>query len=156
MDVHSPTVRSKNMRAIQNKNTKPELYLRKALHAKGFRFRLNVKALPGTPDVVLAKYKAVIFVHGCFWHGHSCHLFKVPQTRTEFWMAKIEGNIKRDIIARNRLLQAGWRVATVWECALKGKQRQSIDNVIALLGTWLNSNDVQTLNVESEHGASER
>jgi len=137
MDVHLPSVRSKNMRAIRNKDTQPEMILRRALHAKGFRFRLNVRSLPGTPDIVLQKYHAAIFVHGCFWHGHHCHLFKLPQTRKEFWQAKIAGNIQRDIIARDKLLAAGWRIAVVWECALKGRHRLSIDVLISELSAWI-------------------
>jgi DNA mismatch endonuclease (patch repair protein) len=137
MDVHPPLVRSKNMRAIRYKDTQPEMSLRRALHAKGFRFRLNVRSLPGTPDIVLPKYHATIFVHGCFWHGHHCHLFKLPQTRKEFWQSKIAGNMRRDIIAREKLLAAGWRVAIVWECALKGRHRLSIDALISELAAWI-------------------
>jgi DNA mismatch endonuclease, patch repair protein len=137
MDVHRPSVRSKNMRAIRNRDTKPEMFIRRALHAIGFRFRLNVAALPGTPDLLFPKYRAVIFVHGCFWHGHHCHMFKVPETRKEFWVKKIENNILRDAVTRQQLLDAGWRVAIVWECALRGKHRMTADTLISSLTAWL-------------------
>lgn len=137
MDVHSAAIRSKNMRAVRHKNTIPEVIVRKALHARGLRFRLNVRTLPGTPDIVFPKYRAVIFVHGCFWHGHACHLFKVPQTRTEFWMTKIEKNALRDGNAIENLRDQGWRTAIVWECALKGKGRLELVDLIDALCSWL-------------------
>jgi DNA mismatch endonuclease (patch repair protein) len=102
------------MRAIRNKDMQPEIRVRKALHALGFRYRLHERKLPGHPNIVLPKYWAVIFVHGCFWHGHDCHLFKILKTRTDFWVTKIDGNVRRDAIARQRLLNAGWPVAVVW------------------------------------------
>lgn len=136
-DVHSPTVRSKNMRAIKGKNTKPELLIRKALHAKGFRFRLHMKTLPGSPDIVLPKYKTVIFVNGCFWHGHHCHLSKTPKTRTEFWLAKISDNISGDMLSHNKLLETNWRVAIVWECAIKGRTRQVFETLVNNLISWI-------------------
>lgn len=138
MDVHSPLVRSKNMRAIRNKDTKPELCLRKALHANGFRFRLCVKTLPGTPDIVLPKYRAVIFVHGCFWHGHHCHLFKWPSTRPEFWREKIGRNSVNDHKATEALLASGWRVGIVWECSMRGAGK-NIEGVAQSLASWLRS-----------------
>ena len=139
MDVHSPSVRSKNMRAIRSKNTKPEICLRKALHAKGFRFRLNVRKLPGTPDIVLPKYRAAIFVHGCFWHGHGCHLFKWPKTNPDFWKKKITRNREVDVEVENKLKAQGWRYALVWECALKGKARGNLDDSVDRLDKWLRS-----------------
>lgn len=145
MDVHTPQVRSKNMRAIRNRNTKPEILIRKALHAEGFRFRLNVRALPGSPDIVLPKHKALIFVHGCFWHGHQCHLFKLPQTRPEFWRLKLESNVKRDIISRKHLLAAGWRVATVWECSLRGQNKLPFEALVSELSKWIASPQIQTV-----------
>src|SRR5690606_16975078 len=95
-DIVSPKTRSRMMSGIRGKNTRPELILRSALHRKGFRFRLHRKDLPGRPDMIFPQYRAVLFVHGCFWHGHNCHLFKWPSTREEFWREKIAGNIKRD------------------------------------------------------------
>ncbi|WP_441242755.1 very short patch repair endonuclease [Tardiphaga sp. 768_D3_N2_1] len=138
-DVVSPEVRSRMMSGIRGKNTRPEIILRKALHAEGFRFRIHA-SLPGKPDMVFPKWKAVLFVHGCFWHGHKCHLFKWPKTRTEFWLAKISGNIARDERNIAALLDNGWRVGIVWECALKGRTRLDSDLVIKRCSTWLKSN----------------
>ena len=98
-DVHDEATRSRNMAAIRGADTKPELIIRKGLHRLGLRYRLNVKGLPGKPDLVLARYKAILFVHGCFWHGHDCALFKLPGTRTAFWRNKIHGNAERDAAA---------------------------------------------------------
>jgi len=128
------------MSGIRGKNTKPELTIRKALHARGFRYRLHCK-LPGKPDLCLPKYKAVVFVHGCFWHGHDCHLFKWPSTRPEFWREKIGRNRAVDAAVEAKLLADGWRVATVWECALKGRERLAIDDLTDGLSAWLLSVD---------------
>lgn len=136
-DVVSAEVRSRMMSGIRGKNTKPELLIRKGLHAAGFRYRLHSARLPGKPDLVFPKYQAVIFIHGCFWHGHGCHLFRMPSSNTAFWQEKIAGNIARDRLAVERLEQSGWRIATVWECALKGKTRRKTDGVIADIAGWL-------------------
>jgi|TARA_B100000809_G_C14817687_1_gene416252 DNA mismatch endonuclease Vsr len=136
-DVHDRATRSRNMAAIKGKNTKPEILIRKELFRRGFRFRIHDKKLPGKPDIVLPKYKAVIFVHGCFWHGHDCSLFKVPQTRTEFWMEKIRGNQERDARNQSDLRQLGWRVCTIWECALKGNLKISIEDAGDHMSKWL-------------------
>jgi DNA mismatch endonuclease (patch repair protein) len=136
-DVHSPEQRSANMRAIRQKDTNPEIQIRRLLFARGFRFRLHVKSLPGSPDIVLPKHRVAVFVHGCFWHGHGCHLFKVPTTRTEFWMAKIQANRDRDDRDEARLLAAGWRILTVWECALKGKQKRPAVDVVEQVAAWI-------------------
>lgn len=117
------------MRAIRSKNTAPELLIRKLLFSLGYRFRLHVKNLPGTPDIVLPKYRTAIFVHGCFWHGHDCHLFTLPQTRRDFWQAKIDANRQRDLRSEDMLVSAGWRVLSVWECALKGRLKQEPDEL---------------------------
>lgn len=120
VDVHTREARSRNMRAIKSKDTRPELLLRKALHARGFRYRLGGAGLPGRPDLVLPKYKSAIFVNGCFWHGHDgCRYFKIPATRTDFWMEKIGGNKRRDIQTIEKLKAAGWNVFVVWECSMK-------------------------------------
>ena len=136
-DVHSKRVRSKNMAAIRSKNTKPELIIRKALFAKGFRYKLHDKNLPGKPDLVFPKYNAVVFVHGCFWHGHKCHLFKWPSTRPEFWKTKINRNIEVDQKNFKQLKKEGWRIFVVWECALKGKKKKPLEQVINKLESWL-------------------
>ncbi len=120
MDVHEPEVRSYNMRQIKGKNTKPEMVVRKFLFSKGFRYRLHVKNLPGKPDIVLPKYKTVIFVHGCFWHGHEgCKYFVVPKTRTEWWLTKINTNKLNDEKSKTLLKKAGWKIIIIWECELK-------------------------------------
>jgi len=136
-DVHSKETRSKNMAAVPGKNTKPELLVRKGLHRVGFRYRLHDKKLPGKPDMVLPKYRAVNFVNGCFWHHHNCHLFKWPSTHEEFWRAKIEGNKARDNEAIKQLRLAGWRVLIVWECSLKGKNRLPEDALISRVSNWI-------------------
>ena len=140
-DVVDAATRSRMMSGIRGKNTKPELTIRKALHARGFRYRIHCKDLPGNPDLCLPKYRAVIFVHGCFWHGHDCHLFKWPKTRPEFWREKIGRNVAVDAAALARLAEGGWRVATVWECALKGKTRLQLEDVVASLDRWLRSDE---------------
>lgn len=142
-DVVDPATRSRMMSGIRGKNTKPELLIRKALHARGFRYRLHCKDLPGNPDLCLPKYRAVIFVHGCFWHGHECHLFKWPKTRPEFWREKIGRNCEVDEKARERLLSDGWKVGVIWECALKGRERVSFDEVIESLARWLPSTAIE-------------
>lgn len=119
-DVHTKEQRSYNMSQVKGKNTKPEILVRKFLHANGFRFRLHTKDLPGKPDIVLPKYKTVIFVHGCFWHGHkNCKYASIPKTRTEWWTAKIEGNKANDKRKKAALKKEGWTVITIWECDLK-------------------------------------
>lgn len=119
-DVHDKKTRSYNMSQIKGKNTRPELLVRKFLFANGFRYRLHDKKLPGKPDIVLPKYKTVIFVNGCFWHGHeNCKYFVVPKSRTEWWLNKINSNITNDIKKHSALLTQGWEIITIWECELK-------------------------------------
>lgn len=119
-DVHSPEVRSYNMSRIKGKNTKPELIVRKHLFSKGYRYRLHDKKLAGRPDIVLSKYKTVIFINGCFWHGHpGCRYFVIPKTRTQWWTGKINKNISNDEININKLEDDGWKVISIWECELK-------------------------------------
>ena len=118
-DNHSKAVRSKNMSHIRSTDTKPEVVVRKYLFSKGFRYRKNVKAMPGCPDVVLPKYKAVIFVNGCFWHKHDCPRFVWPSSNQEYWHAKITRNVERDKVNYGLLESEGWTVFTVWECQLK-------------------------------------
>ncbi len=122
-DVHTPAQRSFNMSRVKGKNTKPELLVRSLLHFMGYRFRLHRKNLPGKPDIVLPRYKTVIFVHGCFWHQHEgCPKATVPATNREFWVKKLQSAIDRDIQNRVKLEALGWRVVTVWECETKDIQ----------------------------------
>jgi DNA mismatch endonuclease (patch repair protein) len=119
-DVHDKKTRSYNMSRIKAKNTKPEMLVRKFLHANGFRYSLHNKKLPGKPDIVLNKFKTIIFIHGCFWHGHAnCKYFVVPKTRTKFWLNKIAANKTNDEKAVKALRKNGWKIITVWECQLK-------------------------------------
>ena len=124
MDVHTRETRSYNMSQIKNKNTKPEEIVRKYLFGRGMRYRKNDKRLPGHPDIVLPKYKTVVFVNGCFWHMHeNCRYFKWPENNAEFWKNKLEGNKKRDMENIQRLSESGWKVIVVWECELKKQNR---------------------------------
>ncbi|WP_179381740.1 very short patch repair endonuclease [Jannaschia marina] len=148
-DIVSTNVRSRMMAGIRGKNTKPELAIRSALHRRGFRFRLHRKDLPGKPDLVFTSYNAVLFVHGCFWHAHDCHLFRWPKSREDFWREKISRNIERDWQQREALAEAGWRIGTVWECALKGKTRLPFDSVVDQCAIWLKS-DIKTLEVSGD------
>lgn len=129
------------MSGIHGKNTKPELLVRKGLHSKGFRFRLHSTKVPGKPDLILPRYRAAIFVHGCFWHSHDCHLFKMPSTRPEFWKAKLERNRERDTEVRNALLEAGWRILVIWECALKGKNRIDMYDLLDRASAWISGSE---------------
>lgn len=138
VDIVDSATRSRMMSGIRGRDTKPEKTIRSLLHAKGFRFRVNRKDLPGTPDIVFSGLRAVIFVHGCFWHGHDCPLFRLPGTRTEFWADKINKNRENDAKVIQALLDAGWRVGTVWECALRGRGRD-IPSVVERLSVWLRS-----------------
>lgn len=136
-DVVTKHKRSEMMSNIRSSNTRPEVLIRKALFARGYRYRKNFKSLPGKPDIYLPKYKAVIQVHGCFWHRHNCHLFKLPSTRTDFWMEKFATNKANDQKAKIALNALGYRQLTVWECALKGKARLDNEEVIEEICLWL-------------------
>ena len=141
-DIVDQQTRSLMMSGIRGKNTKPELALRRALHARGFRFRLHSGKVHGRPDLVLPKHRAVVFVHGCFWHRHKgCRYATVPATRPEFWRAKFDANVARDRTVRTTLLDGGWRVATVWECALRKPDQVAAS--AELLSTWLPSDEDQ-------------
>ena len=134
-DVHTKAVRSYNMSRIKSKNTKPEMVVRKALFANGFRFRLHDKKLPGKPDIVLRKYKAVIFIHGCFWHGHAgCKYFVIPKTRTEWWIKKINRNKELDTINESKIKLMGWKVFNIYECDIRKDDFPSfIKNIMSQL-----------------------
>lgn len=121
----TPEQRKYCMQRIKSKDTKPELFVRKFLFAHGFRYRLNVKRLPGSPDIVLKKYRTTIFINGCFWHGHqNCKYFVLPKTNTTFWQNKIQRNQERDLQRRIDLKKMGWHTITIWECQLKAKKRE--------------------------------
>lgn len=144
-DVVTPAVRSRMMSGIRGKNTKPELSLRKELHRRGFRYQLHNSGLPGKPDMHFRKYRAVIFAHGCLWHRHECHLFKWPcadnPLKAAFWRDKINGNCERDKRQLKALAEQDWRIAVVWECALKGKLKMPLDDVVDQLTVWLKSSE---------------
>ena len=129
------------MSGIRGKDTTPEMQIRTGLHRLGYRFRLHVRKMPGSPDLVFRSRRAVIEVRGCFWHGHDCHLFRWPGSREEFWKQKISGNIARDRRNLFALFEQNWRVAEVWECQLKGKERQPLDEVNARLAAFLDSDE---------------
>jgi DNA mismatch endonuclease (patch repair protein) len=137
VDVVDVATRSRMMAGIQSKNTSPELLIRKALHARGFRFRIHAKHLPGKPDLLFPKYRAAVFIHGCFWHGHNCRFFRIPKTRPEFWIDKINRNKIRDSIQESKLNDMGWRVLIVWECAVRYQKKDSASGLIDCIGEWL-------------------
>lgn len=137
MDKISPESRSHVMSCIHSKNTKPELIVRKALHALGFRYRIHCKELPGSPDLVLPKYKAVIQINGCFWHGHNCHLYRPPKSKVDFWNQKITKNQTRDMSNKSHLINLGWRLMVVWECAIQGKTKLDTSVLISLIENWI-------------------
>lgn len=129
MDTLTPAQRSAQMSRIRGSDTKLEVLVRKALHARGFRYRLGGQGLLGRPDIVLPRYNTVIFVHGCFWHGHDCPLYRLPKTRPDFWQKKIDTNRQRDCRVTQKLRQAGWRVLEVWECSLRGSSQEEREKV---------------------------
>ena len=138
MDIVTPEVRSRMMRGIRGKNTGPERSVRSAAHRLGLRFRLHVRELPGRPDLVFPRHKTVIFVHGCFWHAHQgCKYAKTPSTRTEFWTAKLQGNIERDRRATDKLAEMGWRVLNVWECSTRDPEAAA--GLSEALRRWIDS-----------------
>lgn len=127
IDFVSPEQRSRMMAAVRGSNTAPELHVRRRLFGSGFRFRLHAASLPGKPDIVLKRYKTVVFVHGCFWHGHRCNRGKRPTTNMDFWNAKIDGNMRRDKSARAALKGTGWRCVVIWECKLERGTQALLD-----------------------------
>lgn len=147
VDVVDSVTRSRMMSGIRGRNTKPEILIRSLLHRHGFRFRLHAGALPGNPDIVLPRYHAVIFVHGCFWHGHDCPLFKWPSTRPDFWRQKITRNQENDLKAQEALLAQKWRVAVVWECVLKSKSKIDEALLIDRIAAWLRSESAVWLEI---------
>lgn len=129
-DVLTIEQRRLNMSRIRGRDTKPEMVIRRGLHARGLRFRLHARDLPGRPDLVFPKDRAAVFVHGCFWHAHDCPMFRWPQSRKEFWRRKISKNLERDMLAISLLKDQGWRVFTIWECALKGPGRYPLNEIL--------------------------
>ncbi|MCG3471819.1 DNA mismatch endonuclease Vsr [Xenorhabdus bovienii] len=144
MDVHDKETRSRNMKAIRNRDTKPELIVRKLLHRNGFRFRVSSGKLPGKPDIWMAKWNAVIFINGCFWHMHKCEKFRLPDSRQEFWQKKLNSNRVRDRIKIEELKTSGIRVLTIWECALTGKGKLNDTILLTLFKTWLLSGEAES------------
>lgn len=140
-DVLTREQRHRNMSHIRSRDTTPEMIIRRGLHARGFRFRLQDRRLPGRPDLVLKRYQAVIFVHGCFWHGHDCPIFRLPETRRDYWVGKINSNRNRDIRVMEALLKSGWRVAIVWECSLRGRARLDGETPVERCAQFLRSDD---------------
>jgi DNA mismatch endonuclease (patch repair protein) len=136
-DTVDARTRSRMMSGIKGKNTRPELVIRQRLHARGFRFRIHRRDLPGSPDIVLPKYQAAILINGCFWHGHQCRLFKWPRTRPDFWRTKIEGNIRRDRQKMSELHRMSWRVCVLWECEIKGAGEDCLNSLIDCVSEWL-------------------
>jgi DNA mismatch endonuclease (patch repair protein) len=136
-DIVTSSVRSRMMAGIRATNTRPEIVVRHGLHRHGFRYRLHASGLPGKPDVVLTRHHAVVLVNGCFWHGHHCHLFRWPHSRKDFWKKKITRNRCRDTEVREALSQAGWRVLVIWECAIKGREKRPINDVLDEAADWI-------------------
>lgn len=148
-DIHDKYTRHKNMAAIKSRNTKPELTVSKALYSSGYRFKRNMKALPGSPDIVLPKFKACIFVNGCFWHMHNdCSLFSIPKTRSTFWKKKLEENKARDIRNYNKLSARGWKVIVVWECSVKGRDKLAPTELVSRIKFLLNLETNETKPLE--------
>ncbi|HGY1050431.1 TPA: very short patch repair endonuclease [Aeromonas salmonicida subsp. pectinolytica] len=142
MDIVDAKTRSRMMSGIRSKNTKPELILRRFLHAKGFRFRLHASSLPGRPDLVLAKYKLCIFVNGCFWHRHpSCKYATMPKSNSDFWQKKFSANVRRDTHAILQLQTQGWRVFIIWECGLRDFDTTSLEQLTELIKGYTNNLD---------------
>lgn len=135
MDRVSPKVRSQMMSRVRAKNTAPEIYVRSRLHAAGHRFRLHRKDLPGKPDIVLPRFRLAVFVHGCFWHGHSCSKGKRPATNQEFWDAKLGNNVERDNANRMKLHLMGWKTRIIWQCEIE----QSVTSLLQELKNWFKS-----------------
>ena len=153
VDVLTQAQRAFNMSMIRGRDTKPELLIRRALHARGFRYRLHSGGLPGRPDIVLPRYRTVIFVHGCFWHVHNCHLAKKPNTHAAFWEEKLSSNRARDQRTLDLLKEAGWRVAVVWECSVRGRSRQGVDGVIAKLERYIKGKTRQPIDIAGRQQA---
>lgn len=142
VDIVPAEVRSRMMAGIRSHDTRPELRLRREMHARGFRFRLHRKDLPGSPDLIFPRFHVAVFVHGCFWHRHeSCRFASTPKSRADFWLGKFETNVVRDRRVQQALLDEGWRVSVVWECALRADPARIADG----LASWMTSEPATTL-----------
>ena len=137
MDVHDTETRSRNMKAIKSRDTKPEMVVRRLLHQHGYRYRVSPAYLPGKPDIWLAKWNTVIFINGCFWHKHDCKMFRLPATRQDYWRSKLEGNKARDQAKTQKLISSGKKVLVIWECALRGSQAIPPPMLLQLIRTFL-------------------
>ncbi|PRE43869.1 very short patch repair endonuclease [Burkholderia multivorans] len=146
-DVLTSEQRRLNMSSIKGKNTKPEMLIRRGLHARGFRYRLHDRLLPGRPDLVFRKYKAAVFVHGCFWHAHGCAISKLPASRQDFWLPKLSANTARDQKAVEALQANGWRVLIVWECALRGPRRWKEEALLDCVANFIQSSELSSLDI---------
>jgi DNA mismatch endonuclease, patch repair protein len=136
-DIVDLATRSRMMSGIRSKDTRSEIEIRHGLHRLGFRYRLHSRNLPGKPDMTFAQFRAVIFVHGCFWHGHDCKFFRLPGTRTEFWRAKIDRNRARDVSVKRQLADKSWRHLVIWECAVRGQGKGALPLVLEKAALWL-------------------
>ena len=149
-DVLTPEQRRFVMTRIRNKNTKPELIIRRGLHARGLRYRLHKAGIPGKPDLVFANYRTVIFVHGCFWHGHECSLFRWPKTREKFWKNKIRCNMERDKSTLTALRAMGWRVLVIWGCALRGRNKRALVDLLDNAENFVRYDDKSYLEIREK------
>lgn len=149
VDVLTEKQRRLNMSRIKGRDTRPEMVFRKGLHSRGYRYRLHSRALPGRPDLVLPRYRVAAFVHGCFWHGHSCHLFRWPATRAGFWEKKILGNAERDKQNLLLLKNLGWRVLIVWECAMKGRHKLPVEDLLDQAEQFIKSGKADLLELSA-------
>lgn len=147
VDVLTPEQRRLNMSRIRSKDTKPEMLIRRGLHARGLRYRLNDRTLPGRPDLVFPKYHTAVFIHGCFWHAHGCALSKLPATRQDFWRTKLTANAVRDCKSVDALKAVGWRVLVIWECALRGPLRQRESVVLERAAKFIQDSDSNFLEI---------
>ncbi|SCX59256.1 very short patch repair endonuclease [Variovorax sp. EL159] len=137
MDIVDSATRSRMMSGIRGRDTKIEMVVRKALHARGLRYRLNNRSLPGRPDIAFMAAKAAVLMHGCFWHGHDCSFFRLPASNTEFWREKIDANRARDARTLDALHALGWRTATIWECAIRGRPMEEFASLLDCLENWV-------------------
>lgn len=154
-DVLTPEQRRLNMSRIRSKDTKPEMLIRRGLHARGLRYRLQDQSLPGRPDLVFPRYHTAVFIHGCFWHAHGCALSKLPATRQDFWRAKLTANALRDRKAVDALQAVGWRVLVIWECALRGSSRQRESVVLERAAKFIQDSDLDLLEIAAAGALSD-